>query len=217
MTSPMNITDPIRVFNATRAAFTALGYPWPGPSDRPVIVGLRNPDDPGQWNDIIGVIGGGLQTFYVGTTDPGRKPMDGGSRMVHPAGVARVADGYHRDFFRWHFHKNNPKHPCLGQASPVAFSRWQNGQWVPQTPDIRGFNLHRARWAIGSVPDQVGDYSHGCAVIPDRGEHWELMELLGFPDGKAVTWHGGSPVFSEADAAQRFDYALITIVNGRVA
>lgn len=207
---------------AIQAAFTHLGFRWPGEQDRPVILGLRRAESPGQWNDVVGVIGGGLEAFFQGTVDPGRKPMDGDSRFVHPDGVARVEDGYHADFFRWHFHKSDRAHPCLGQAAPAPFSRWQDGEWVEQPPAIRGFNLHRARFMVGSVPPAVGDYSHGCAVIPDRSAHWRLMEMLGFPDGASVTWSsrvdehgrhdtisGRSFEFAAVDRDTRFDYALI--------
>ena len=158
-------------------AFAHYGYP--APSGRPVVVGLRRVEEEDAWNDVLGALGGGVSCFFRGTTDPGQAPREGRGRIATaPTGVARVLPGLHRDAFRWHFHHSDRKHPCLGQAGPMAHERFQSGAWVPQAPRVCGFNLHRARWDVGSIPDVVGDYSHGCAVIPDRAEHWHLPSRL---------------------------------------
>lgn len=170
------------------------------PEGKPVVIGLRRVEEEDTWNDVIGVLGAGLSCFFRGSTDPGQAPRLGRGRIATASnGVARVLPGHHKDAFRWHFHRGDRRHPCLGQASPMAHERFQSGVWVPQAPRICGFNLHRARWEVGSIPEVVGDYSHGCAVIPDRAEHWHLMSLLGFPD----------PPWSPTQQARRFDYVLI--------
>ena len=195
--SPRGLEPPLRPRDEDVIAAMAARL-YPVPVEVPVVVGLRRAENPGEWNDLIGVIGGGLSLWFRGTTDPGRAPMDGSGRLaVHPAGVARVVPGYWPGFFRWHFHRGDRKHPCLGQAGVCAFERWNGGSWDRYPRGSRGFNLHRSRWS--GVPSRVGDYSHGCAVIPDRLEHWALMSALGFPD----------PPWSAEQTAQRFDYCLI--------
>lgn len=156
---------------------------------KPILVGLRRSDGVGEWNDLVGALGGGLDEFYLGTTDPGRARE----------GIARVMPGHHIDALGWHYHKSRNDHPCLGQRGDMPYQRWIDGRWQYRGSDIRGFNLHRARFEIGSVPTEVGGYSEGCAVIPDRGDHWALMEAMGCPE----------PRWSDEDKRLRFDYLLI--------
>jgi len=178
---------------AVLEAFDHYRYPRP---ESPLIVGLRRADEPGTWNDLIGILGGGISLWFKGTTDPGRKPMQGG-RGVHSSGVARIVPGYHKGMWGWGWHKNNKSHPCLKQKGAVPFERWKDGRWHPYDPDIRGFNCHRSRWS--GVPSKVGNYSHGCIVIPDRLEHWELCQTIGYPD----------PPFDRDQKACRIDFVLI--------
>ena len=188
------IFPPQRPADATiRRAFDALGFPQP---DQPIVVGLRRAEQPGEWNDLIGVFGGGISLWFNGTTDPGRRPMEGG-RGVHSSGVARITPGYHHDMWGWGWHKGHRRHPCLKQKSPVQFERYRRGSWNLYAPDVRGFNLHRARWE--GTPEHVGHYSHGCIVIPDRREHWQLCKVLGYPD----------PPFTAEQEKHRIAFCLI--------
>ena len=191
----MSISPPNRPSDrAILEAFDCYGYPRP--DDKPVVVGLRRADEPGTWNDIVGAIGGGISMWYQGTTDPGKLPMNT-TRGVHYAGVARILPGYHKDMWGWGWHKGNRRHPCLKQKSPVPFERWKNNEWHKYDPDIRGFNCHRSRWEGG--PSRVGNYSHGCIVIGDRREHWELCQTLGYPD----------PPWDDDQQKWRVDFVLI--------
>ena len=122
--------------------------------------------------------------------------MDGG-RGVHRHGVARIVPGYHAGLWGWGWHKGNKSHPCLRQKTPVAFERYRGSKWNAYAADVRGFNLHRSRWA--GTPEHVGNYSHGSIVIPERIEHWDLCKLLGYPD----------PPFNDEQEQHRIDFVLI--------
>ncbi len=190
----MSVFPPNRPSDAAiLKAFDHYHFPRP---NRPLVVGLRRAEEPGTWNDLIGVMGGGISLWFNGTTDPGRRPMQGGPG-VHWAGVARIQPGYHKGMWGWGWHKGNRRHPCLKQKSPVPFERWRHNKWNAYDPDIRGFNLHRSRW--DGQPEFVGAYSHGCIVIPDRIEHWELCKTLGYPD----------PPLSDEQTKHRIDFVLI--------
>jgi len=192
----MSIFPPNRPSNAAiLRAFDHYGYPHPSPA-KSKVVALRRAEEPGEWNDLIGIMGGGLSLWFKGTTDPGRRPMKGG-RGVHHAGVARIAPGFYHDVWGWGWHKGNRKHPCLRQKNPVPFERYRHNKWNLHAPDVRGFNLHRSRWS--GTPEHVGHYSHGCIVIPDRLEHWEFLQTLGYPD----------PPFTPQQESSRVDLVLI--------
>lgn len=194
--------------NAIRAFFKRKGWPEPEQTGRAVLVGFRQPSDPGEWNDIVGVwLPDGRMFFFRGTTEPGRRSVE---KYQHSKGCTRLLPGYQVDFYRWHFHHSDPKHPCLGQATAAPCEKFFAGKgWIAIGADrIRYLNLHRARYS-GGVPDQIGAYSEGCTLIPDRFEHWFVMELLGYPD--SATWKAGAYRFPATDAAARFDYALVDV------
>lgn len=196
--------------DAIRAFFKSKGWPSPETTGRPVIVGFRQPADPGEWNDIVGVwLPDGRMFFFRGTTEPGRRSIE---KFKNSKGCTRLLPGYHRDFFKFHFHHYDRKHPCLGQAVAAPCEKFfADRGWVHIGADrIRYLNLHRARYT-GGVPDKIGGYSEGCTVIPDRLEHWFVMDAIGFPSGQSIKWVSGSYEFLPADAATRFDYALIDV------
>ncbi len=197
----MTVHPPHRPSDAAiLSALEHYGYPRP---TAPAIIALRRPEEPGEWNDLLGVMGSGASCFIVGTTDPGLQPMRGTGRVATNAGgAARVSAGYHPAVFEAGWHHSDRSHPALTQVRtrPLPVERWdrQRGVWQSAPPAVGRFNLHRARWE-GMAP-VVGDYSHGCLVARDRREHWELLLAAGYPP------HGPR---TDADRALRWDLYLI--------
>lgn len=189
---------------STAAILMALdhyGYPQP---TAPAVVALRRPEEPGAWNDLIGVVGPGIEPLFVeATTDPGLQPMRGTGRIpTNKAGVARVLPGFYPRAYLAGYHGGGGTqrdHPALRQdpARPLPVERYLGGTWRPAGSAVGPFNLHRAAWSGQAA--QVGDYSHGCLVVRDRLEHWQLLLRLGYPE------HGPTA----ASIAQRWDLYLI--------
>lgn len=170
---------------------------------QPAIIALRRPEEPGSWNDILGVLGGGKSYWVVGTTDPGSEVMAGKGRIpTHPLGAARVRAGYHKGFFYPGYHKQDSSHPALRQVADrvCPVERWDDALkvWRIAPAAVGPYNLHRATWT-GSAP-AVGDYSHGCLVAQVREEHWNLLLAAGYPE------HGPSQVQQDT---MRWDLYLL--------
>ena len=202
------LEPPLRPSNGQiRRALGHLGWPGPRPDGTPLVVGLANRERlSGRYDDALGAFRAQQALFFQGTTDPGRRPVLGQGRIpTHPDGVARLRPGYHRGYFSFGFHHHQANHPCLRQAAPAPFERFDctRGVWVAYPPDNRNMHLHRYGWdweppGLNAVPAEVGDASHGCGVIPDRYEHWALMEFVGW-DARRTE--------------DRIDYALIDWID----
>lgn len=189
-------------------AFEYLGFPHPYEQHRPVLVALRNPEQPGTFNDLVGGFGGPDRLSYwcFGTADPGRGPMEGRSNIgVNRLGVARVPAGYYPENWEAGLHHEDRRHPAFTQvrSMPLIVERWNNTTkewWRDPTPRVGRYSWHRTDKKIDRP---VMDASHGCPVVNNRRIHWHWMVLCGYPkhgvktdehralrwDGAFIDWH----------------------------
>lgn len=139
------------------------------------ILGARNDQNPGEWNDFF-IVAIGDELFKLkGTTDPGRKYT---VAPLNAKGCANICLGFHEKIWQKGFHKGKP---ALQQCAPIRIWRDANqdhvfdeGEPVYYAPATSGLNYHRGGWSA-----YVGGWSAGCQVPQDPVKyqaHYELIE-----------------------------------------
>ncbi len=161
----------------------------------PCVVALRDTSaGAAAWSEWVCALTEDGFDCALGTTDPGRAPMDRtGNITPNPKGVGRIPAGFYPDFLYpgWHGQGGTKRdHPawrqCDGQfgtkAAPIIVERWDGERWVlfEDDPVVGPYNFHRALFR--GAARRVGDFSHGCVVIRDRLEHWRLTLHIGYPE-----------------------------------
>ncbi len=153
--------------------------------ESPLVVVLRNEEDPGAWNDYI--VGVKPDSFMAvqGTADPGKSVMlhqGTGRWKTHSQGASRIVYGYYPDLWYPSYHHYKTEHPCWRQLYAVPIERYQleEEEWKSWGENIGSYNLHRAMF--NGHARTVGNYGHGCIVVLDRIDHWNLLLYLGYPE-----------------------------------
>lgn len=179
--------DWLAVYHNMLEEFFAFGDRAEGHHFQRIIVAFRNFRDPDSFNDLIGGydLSSGDLRLWRGTTDPGKNPMRRISKLgVHKDGVARLKPGLTKNCLRYGYHHNDRRHPALVQrgGDVIPFERFdtETETWyTPEPQTIRGFNVHRTKFK--DAARYVGDWSHGCLVMPNRLEHWRYLLWMGYP------------------------------------
>lgn len=162
-----------------------------------------NNDAPDGWNDLRCVLeflesGQPYFSFVArATCEPGAAATFG-PKAAKLGGVARLQLKQYRESCTMGFHKSNRSHPALVQSGEILVHRDANRD-MKRTGDqllpAYGINHHGTR--PGFKGERVGNWSEGCCVGWDWGEH---LAFIGFM--KQDPRYIANPAF-------RWDFALV--------
>jgi len=151
------------------------------------IIGIRNPDDtPDAFDDRFYLMKGEeIVCETTGTTNPGKKVLQGGFKKYNKRGAALVeSDRMYYDL--WYPGKHKGVVPALKQIGKITV--WRDGDGDAKSEE-QGYKEHRTDIGINfhsaskdflqvAIKTVVGGWSAGCQVCNNTKEYKEIIDTV---------------------------------------